>query len=130
MISTLKSTQFKLIIGLAILFSLMALVAAPAVDAQSKAAVCEGVGAVTGSGCGGGSGSVNNVIATVINILSSIVGVVAVIMIIIAGYKYVTSSGDSSNVQSAKNTLIFAIVGIVVVAFAQLIVQFVLDRTT
>lgn len=71
----------------------------------------------------------NSIIKTVINILSLVVGVVAVIMIIFGGLKYITSGGDSSNVSSAKNTIIYAIVGLVVVALAQFIVRFVLDKS-
>jgi hypothetical protein len=72
--------------------------------------------------------SVNSIIATVINIFSVVVGVVAVIMIIIGGFRYITSGGDSSNVQGAKNTILFAIVGLIIVALAQIIVRFVLSR--
>jgi len=65
-----------------------------------------------------------------INIFSVIVGVVAVIMIIFGGFRYITSGGDSGNISSAKQTIIFAIVGLVVVALAQIIVRFVLSRAT
>lgn len=73
---------------------------------------------------------VNDIIATVINILSVVVGVVAVIMIIFGGFRYVTSGGDSGNVSSAKNTILFAVVGLVIVALAQVVVRFVLARAT
>jgi len=76
------------------------------------------------------SDSVNNIITTVINIFSLIVGVVAVIMIIIGGFRYITSGGDSGNVSGAKNTILFAIVGLVIVALAQIIVKFVLGKVT
>ena len=74
--------------------------------------------------------SVNNIIATTINIISLVVGVVAVIMLILGGLKYITSGGDSGNVTGAKNTILYAIIGLVVVALAQIIVQFVLNRAT
>jgi hypothetical protein len=47
-------------------------------------------------------------------------------MIIVAGFRFVVSGGDSSNVASAKNSIIYIIIGIVVVALAQIIVHFVL----
>lgn len=72
---------------------------------------------------------INSVISTVLNILSLVVGVVAVVMVIIAGLKYITSQGDSASVSSAKNTLLYAVIGIIIVAMAQFIVQFVLART-
>lgn len=74
--------------------------------------------------------TVNNIITTVINIFSLVVGVVSVIMIIIGGLKYITSGGDSGNVSGAKNTILYAIVGLVIVALAQVIVRFVLQRVT
>jgi len=74
--------------------------------------------------------SIENIIETTINLFSLVVGVIAVIMIIIGGLKYIMSSGDASNVTSAKNTILYAIIGLVIVAFAQIIVLFVLDTTT
>lgn len=74
--------------------------------------------------------SVNEIIALVINIFSIVVGVIAVVMIIIGGLKYITSGGDSGNVSGAKNTILYAIIGLVVVALAQIIVRFVLQRVT
>ena len=49
-------------------------------------------------------------------------------MIIVAGIKFITSQGEPSNVASAKNTILYAIVGLVIVAFAQIIVKFVLNK--
>jgi hypothetical protein len=73
---------------------------------------------------------VDSIITTVINIFSLVVGVVSVIMIIIGGLKYITSGGDSGNVSGAKNTILYAIIGLVIVALAQIIVKFVLGRVT
>ncbi len=73
---------------------------------------------------------INSIITLVINIFSLVVGVISVIMIIIGGLKYITSGGESSNVTSAKNTILYAIVGLVIVALAQFIVRFVLSRVT
>ena len=72
--------------------------------------------------------NVNDLIADVINIFSIVVGVVAVIMIIIGGFRYITSGGNDSNISSAKNTIMYAIIGLVIVALAQFIVRFVLSR--
>src|SRR3989344_2084484 len=72
--------------------------------------------------------TVDNIIKLVINIFSLIVGVVSVIMIIIGGLKYITSGGDSGNVTGAKNTILYAIIGLVIVALAQFVVRFVLCR--
>lgn len=75
----------------------------------------------------GGSG-ITGVLKTVIGILSLIVGVISVIMIIIGGIKYATSQGDSAATSSAKNTVIYAVVGLVIAAISQFIVRFVLVR--
>jgi hypothetical protein len=74
--------------------------------------------------------SVNSTVALVINIFSWIVGVISVIMIIWGGFKYITSGGDSNNVTAAKNTILYAIIGLVIVALAQVIVRFVLGAAT
>jgi hypothetical protein len=47
---------------------------------------------------------------------------------IYGGFKYITSGGDSGNVTAAKNTIMYALIGLVVVALAQLIVRFVLGK--
>ncbi len=72
--------------------------------------------------------NVNNLIKTVINIFSVIVGVVAVIMIVYGGFKYITSGGDSGKISAAQQTIIYAIVGLIIVSLAQIIVRFVLSR--
>jgi hypothetical protein len=95
--------------------------------ADAKDDVCAGLP----GGCAANSDNkINSTLKSVVGILSAIVGIVAVIMLIVGGFRYVTSGGDSSKVASAKNAIIYAIVGIIVVAFAQFIVQFVLDRAT
>ncbi len=71
---------------------------------------------------------INGIIKLIINLFSLVVGVVSVIMIIIGGLKYITSGGDSGNVTSAKNTILYAIIGLVIVALAQFIVRFVLSK--
>ncbi len=76
------------------------------------------------------SGGIEDLIKTIINVFSAIVGSISVIMIIIGGFRYITSGGDSNSVGGAKNTILYAIVGLIIVAFAQIIVQFVLQRTT
>lgn len=73
---------------------------------------------------------INALITAVINIFSLVVGVISVIMIIIGGLKYITSGGDSGNVTNAKNTILYAIIGLVIVALAQVIVRFVIERIT
>lgn len=77
-----------------------------------------------------GNTKIQSIVTTIINIFSIIVGIISVIMIIFGGFKYITSGGDSGNVSGAKNTILYAVIGLVVVALAQFIVQFVLNRVT
>ncbi len=81
---------------------------------------------------GGGSqqaiNKLNNIIHFIINTLSAIVGVVAVIMIIIGGFRYITSGGTDTSVASAKNTILYAIIGLIIVALAQILVRVVLNK--
>lgn len=77
-----------------------------------------------------GVGGLYKLAKQVVNIFSVIVGIIAVIMIIFGGFKYITSGGDSGNVSGAKNTLIYAIVGLIIVALAQFIVHFVLKTAS
>jgi hypothetical protein len=82
-----------------------------------------------GGGCTASQGGVNSVIKLALNLLSIIAGVIGVIMVIVAGFKYITAQGDAASITSARNALLYAIVGLVVVAFAQAIVKFVLSRS-
>lgn len=76
------------------------------------------------------AGGVGSTITTVINILSAVGGVAAVIVIVVSGLRYVTSGGKEEGVKNAKNGILYAIVGLVIIALAQLIVHFVLHTTT
>lgn len=135
MIKKLKTLGISLTV-LATLLAPGLLAATPAFAAGDdiKGNLCSGTNIdVTGgssSGCSGGAGtgSLNKLLTQAVNIFSAIVGVVAVIMIIAGGLKYITSGGDSNKVGAAKNTLIYAIIGLVIVALAQVIVHFVLQK--
>jgi len=70
----------------------------------------------------------NGIITKTAGLLSIVVGVVAVVMIMIAGLKFITSQGDANQVSSARNTALYAVIGLVVAALAQGIIIFVLDR--
>lgn len=96
---------------------------------NAKTEVCQGVN-LGGGTCNENSADLTNVIGVIVNILSIIAGVAAVIMLIIGGLRYITSGGDSSSTASAKNTILYAIIGLIVVALSQAIVRFVLGRST
>lgn len=67
-------------------------------------------------------------VASILSIVYFVAGIVAVIVIIIAGYVYTTSSGDAGAVKKAKNMILYSVVGIVVIAMAFVITQFVAGR--
>jgi len=71
-----------------------------------------------------------NTTKTVLNVLSVLVGIISIIMIIIGGFRYVVSGGDSNSTKGAKDTILYAVIGLVIVLFAQVIVRFVFDNAT
>lgn len=133
LIQKLKISAIALTLLIVPLFVLSGVVSADSPDIQGS--LCQGGDkaqlADSGS-CSGveGESSLNDLITNIVNILSLIVGVVAVVMIIIGGFRYITSGGDSGNVSGAKNTILYAIIGLVIVALAQFIVRFVLSKST
>ena len=74
--------------------------------------------------------SVPEIVARVIDILLWAVGIASVIMLIVGGIRYVVSAGDQNAVQGAKNTILYAIVGLVVAFLAFALVEFVLGGLT
>lgn len=66
------------------------------------------------------------VFKTIVNVLLYVIGAVSVIMLIIGGIRYTISQGDSGAVTSAKNTILYAVIGIVVAILAYAIVNFVI----
>ena len=98
-----------------------------AANTTAQQAACEAINGTAGCTTNG-SGDLTKVIGLIINIMSVVIGAIAVIMIIVAGYKYISSGGESGKVTAAKNTLIYAIIGLVIVALAQFMVRFVLKQ--
>jgi len=70
---------------------------------------------------------VNKIIQTIVNILLYVLGAIAVIMIVVGGIRYATSNGDASGIKSAKDTILYAVIGLVVAMLAWAIVNFVLE---
>jgi len=70
----------------------------------------------------------DGIVTVVVEKLSFAVGVASVIMLIIGGLRYITSGGQPQSAQAARNTIIYAIIGLVVAFVAQMLVSFVLTR--
>ncbi|NCU37972.1 hypothetical protein EOL96_02850 [Candidatus Saccharibacteria bacterium] len=66
------------------------------------------------------------VFSKISSVLLFIVGAIAVIMIVIGGLRYVISGGDATQVQAAKNTILYALVGVIIAILAYAAVNFVI----
>lgn len=103
---------------------ILALYAAIAmVPALALAAACEGA-QVAGGTCTGGE--LTTRITNIINALFFIIGALAVIVLLYGAVRYITSTGDSARIAAAKNTIIYAIAGLVIAILAPAIVGFVI----
>ena len=69
-----------------------------------------------------------SVLNVIINVALGVIGFVAVVMIIMGGVQYTTSSGDAAKVTKAKNTILYGVVGLVIALLAFAIVNFVLSN--
>lgn len=70
----------------------------------------------------------NDLLTNGLNIVYAVVGMVAVVMIIFAGYQYLTANGDSAKASNAMKTILYAVIGLVVVIMAFAITNFIAGR--
>jgi hypothetical protein len=122
---------YTLLLTIASFAALTSVYAAPAVFAETS---------VLGDACKNNNSSVickqsenaeNKTTAFVTNLTNLLlfaIGVISIIMIIIGGIRYTTSNGDSSQITSAKNTILYAVVGLVVAFMAYGIVNYVVSQ--
>lgn len=92
------------------------------VDPSNPPAICTAGGAtdpVTGK---------KGLFPTLIELVIFLTAAISVVMIIIGGFRYIISGGDSNGIQGAKNTIIYALVGLVIAVFSQTIVSVVLSK--
>jgi hypothetical protein len=103
---------------------------APVVSAESvfeeackqtpDSAVCQGTT--------DGETATNDFIQNLISLLLFAIGIISVIVIIVGGIRYTTSNGDSNKVTQAKNTILYAVIGLVVALLSYAIVTFVVNQ--
>jgi hypothetical protein len=114
--------SFALVLGVASIVVPMTDVSAVDVfkqcGANSDSAVCKA----------SGSDDLGGMVKIVINTVLVVLGMVAVIMIVVGGVRYTTSNGDSASIKSAKDTILYACVGLVVAILSFSIVNFVVGR--
>lgn len=120
-----------------------ALVLVPAVANAACSGIAENVtkgvndsveGGKAGQQCGSTQGgiqdsSIGDIAKKIVTLFSQIVGFVSVVFIIYGGFRYITSGGDSTKVGNAKNTIIYALIGLIIVALAQAIIAFTLNTS-
>lgn len=130
----------KNVLGSLLIGSILALVAVLSpLSPTTYAATCDSatLSAASGVNCAQGKdtpttlfGGQGSIFTTIVNVLLFIIGAISVIMLIIGGIRYTISAGDSGNVTAAKNTILYAIVGLVIAFLAFAIVNYVLGAVT
>ena len=109
---------------------LLAVPAAPAAAEDVFEDICDQPGAADSALCEPEHDPItgpDGVIARVTNIVAAIAGILAVIIIIWGGFTYITSAGDANKATSARNTIVYAAIGLVVIVLAQTLVIFILS---
>jgi hypothetical protein len=126
----------KICLALTLIFSFAAIsftplaYAACASNVSTKEAIECGAGEASGNNetPANASERVNSTVTKLLNLFSAIVGIIAVIMLIVGGFRYVTSGGNEQSTKSARDTILYALIGLVIVALAQIIVKFVISN--
>jgi hypothetical protein len=126
MIKNLIRTLVPSLVVASLSFTVMAAPMASALDGGIQGGADSARGTDQTANLFGQSG----IFRTITNVLLFILGAISVIMIIIGGLRYVISGGNSTAVTAAKNTILYAIVGVIVALLAYAIINFVLTSFT
>lgn len=98
----------------------------------SAQAACTNTTSISGGAeCAKGEDQSNDLVANITTVTNTMlfgIGIVAVIMLIIGGFRYILAGGNTQNVTAAKDTILYAVIGIVVALLAYAIVNFVLGQ--
>jgi hypothetical protein len=115
------------IVGLSVLVGSVALLSPNATAQQANKAFNACAENPTASICRDrGSGVLSQRVTNGINVLLAVVAIASVITIVVGGLRYVLSMGDSAGITSAKNTILYAVIGLVVAMISYAIVNFVI----
>lgn len=111
----------------------LSILATDTLSASLANAACDVTGGIAGgAGCAQGKDQQsdlfgqNGIFKTITDVLLFIIGAISVIMLIIGGIRYTTSNGDSAAITTAKNTILYAVIGIIVSLLAYALVNFVI----
>ena len=120
--------KLKLILAGLLVVPTVALAVAPAVSADGSFTLDSGVKSAQGEGVSDAASDPQTLVKQFVNIFLFAVGALSVIMLIWGGIRYTTSAGDSNKVTAAKNTVLYAIAGLVIAILAYAIVNMVIDK--
>lgn len=126
----MKQSIHRIIIVVAVVSTAVCLAVSIPAAAQINPldASCNAAGANKSKELCSGGGSLEDVLANVISAMIFLIGAAAVVAIVIGGIYYVTAAGDESKVKSAKNTIMYAVIGLILAVVSYGIVDFVLTR--
>ena len=83
----------------------------------------------TGKLCNAAAGDdAKTMVTNLVKLLLYVLGVIAVVVIVIGGIKFTTSDGDAGKIKSARDTILYAVVGLIVAILAYSIVNFVITQ--
>lgn len=128
--SALKNVILGSVFALAAIFTPVALVPAVGAACDPSAGIQGGVECSNTGNTPDTLFGQDSIFTTVVNVLLFVIGAISVVMLIIGGIRYTVSAGDSGNVTAAKNTILYAIVGLVIAFLAFAIVNWVLGAIT
>lgn len=101
------------------------------VPAQAQSLTADDLGIGEGSaaaGIGLGGGDFQEILADVVRTFMSFLGIIAVMVILYGGFKWMTSGGDDSKVEKARKLIINGAIGLVIILLSYAIVQFVIGE--
>jgi len=125
-----KLTLFVAAFAFAVTALFVPVVTANAACDQNDLSAQSGIDCAQGKGTPTTLFGAGSIFTTVVNVLLFIIGAICVIMLIWGGIRYTTSAGNSANVTAAKNTIMYAIIGLVIAFLAFAIVNWVLGAIT
>lgn len=119
----------KQLVSLAASIGLAASIALPAVTFAADALNTNdlGVGAVQGA-IKLGSGDVRQTAARIINVALGFLGIIAVVIVLIGGFKYMIAGGNDEKTNEAKKLIVSGIIGLAIILSAWAITSFVISR--
>ena len=79
------------------------------------------------AGCNNNSDALPPIIISILNAVITVAGLVAVIFVIVGGFNYMTSAGDPGKTKKAKDTILYAVIGLIICVLAFAIVNFVIN---